>query len=260
MAFLKKLKLAGNRQQTVLLVLLVIASFIIGSLYTKVRYLEGGAPAAGGGQAAQGASKYKSFDDAMRAMAKIAKADEKKLVTCMNSGEKKAVVDADTAEGNSLGVNGTPAFFINGRLLGGAFPFESFKEIIDKELAGTGSNNVANYSQTLQDAAQQGSFDPVQKVVAVGSASTKGPGDAKVTIVEYSDFQCPYCARAFPTVQQILSEYGNKVQFVYKHYPLISIHPRAQITAEASECAKDQGKFWEFHDALFQNQTDWSSL
>ncbi len=242
MAFFKKLKLSGNPQQTVLLVLLVVASFIIGSLYTKVRYLEGGATAAAGGQAAPAASKYKTSDDAMKAMAKIAKADDKKLLECMNSGEKKAIVDADTAEGNTLGVNGTPAFFINGRLLAGAYPFEEFKKVIDEELAGTA--------------------DPatVRATVEVGSASTKGPTGAPVTIIEYSDFQCPFCGRAFPTIQQVLSEYGDKVQFAYKHYPLISIHPRAQKTAEASECARDQGKFWEFHDALFQNQEDWSSV
>lgn len=245
------------KSQMVLVGLLLVASFLLGSLYTKVQYLQGGgAPLAG---AAKG--KYKTFDEAMGALAKDVKVDAKKLVACMNNGEKKAVVDADTAAGNALGVTGTPAFLINGRLLGGAFPFESFKEVIDLELAGKGSNKVTDYSKALQDAAAQGAFNPEPKVVTVADTdSSKGPKDAKVTIVEYSDFQCPYCSKAFPTINQVLKEYGTKVRFVYRHFPLVSIHPRAQKTAEAAECAKDQGKFWEYHDKLFATQTDWTSL
>lgn len=246
--------------QYVLVSLLIVASFMLGSLWTKVKYLEaGGAPTAAGGAAAP-SGKYKSFDDAMSALAKDAGADGKKLVSCMNSGEKKATVEAETSEGATLGVNGTPAFFINGRLLGGAFPFESFKEVIDKELAGTGSDEVTDYSKNLQDAAASGAFNPKKVELTVGSASVRGKMGAPVTIVEYSDFQCPYCSRVHPTVKQIMKEYGDKVVLVYKHFPLISIHPRAQIAAEAAECAKDQGKFWEFHDQLFDHQADWSSL
>lgn len=77
--------------------------------------------------------------------------------------------------------------------------------------------------------------------------------DAEIVIVEYSDFQCPFCARAYPTVNQILEEYGDKVEFVYKHFPL-SNHPLAPKAAEASECARDQGMFKEYHDKLFDTQ------
>jgi protein-disulfide isomerase len=241
MAKTKKLSLGSNPVQTVLLVLLVVASFAIGSLYTKVKYLEGGSSAPAGQEAAL-PSKYESFEEAMRAMANIAGADEDRLITCMNSGEKKAVVDADTTQGDTAGVTGTPAFFINGRLLAGAYPFEEFKTVIDEELAGTADATV------------------VRIPVELGNASAVGPANAPVTIIEFSDFQCPFCGRSFPTVKQILDEYGDDVRFAYKHYPLISIHPRAQKTAEASECARDQGKFWEFHDALFENQVDWESL
>lgn len=242
----------------VLVILLMIASFLVGSLYTKVQYLESAGSAAGAKPQAK--SKYKTFEDAMKALAKEAKADGNKLVACMNSGEKKSVVDADTAEGTNIGITGTPGFLINGRLLGGAFPFESFKEIIDKELEGKGSTRVEDYSKNLQDAAAQGAFDPKPRPYSVGNASVRGGKNAKVVIVEFSDFQCPYCSRAYPTVNQLLKEYGDNITFVYKHFPLVSIHPRAQKTAEAAECAKDQGKFWEFHDQLFQKQTDWSSL
>lgn len=85
-----------------------------------------------------------------------------------------------------------------------------------------------------------------------------GPQDARVVIVEFSDFQCPYCAKAKPTVSQIKETYPNDVRFVYRDYPL-SFHQNAQKAAEASECADEQGKFWQYHDLLFDKQGEWSS-
>lgn len=79
----------------------------------------------------------------------------------------------------------------------------------------------------------------------------RGDEDAKITMIEFSDFECPFCARFHPTVKQILDEYEGDVRVVYRHFPLRSIHPMAQKAAEASECAADQGKFWEMHDKLF---------
>ncbi|MDP7080180.1 MAG: DsbA family protein [Candidatus Undinarchaeales archaeon] len=80
-------------------------------------------------------------------------------------------------------------------------------------------------------------------------------GTAKVTIVEYSDFQCPFCSRVVPTIEQIKATYGDKVNVIFKHFPL-GFHENAQKAAEASECARDQGKFWEYHDILFDNQNN----
>jgi protein-disulfide isomerase len=83
-----------------------------------------------------------------------------------------------------------------------------------------------------------------------------GPEDAPVTIIEFSDFQCPFCSRFInQTYPQIKQEYEGQVRFVYRDFPLNSIHPWAQKAAEAGECADDQGKFWEYHDAIFQAQT-----
>ncbi|MFQ5887353.1 MAG: PCYCGC motif-containing (lipo)protein [Candidatus Hydrothermarchaeales archaeon] len=83
---------------------------------------------------------------------------------------------------------------------------------------------------------------------------SKGPENAPVTIVEFSDFQCPFCASASSTVHKIIDTYGDKVRVVYRDFPLSSIHPHAQKAAEAAECADEQGKFWEFHDMIFANQ------
>ncbi len=77
-----------------------------------------------------------------------------------------------------------------------------------------------------------------------------GNKNAKVSIVEYSDFECPFCQRFHPTIQQVMDKYGKDVRFVYRHFPL-SFHPQAVPAALASECAAEQGKFWEMYDKLF---------
>jgi protein-disulfide isomerase len=81
----------------------------------------------------------------------------------------------------------------------------------------------------------------------------RGDKNAAITIVEYSDFQCPFCSRFHPTMQQVMKNYNGKVRWVFRHFPL-SFHPNAEPAANASECASEQGKFWEFADALFGNQ------
>jgi len=82
----------------------------------------------------------------------------------------------------------------------------------------------------------------------------RGDKNAKVTILEYSDFQCPFCSRFHPTLLQVMNDYKGKVNWVYRHFPLSSIHPDAQKAAEASECASEQGKFWEMADKMFEKQ------
>ena len=82
----------------------------------------------------------------------------------------------------------------------------------------------------------------------------RGNINAPITILEYSDFQCPYCARFHSTMEQIIAEYPEDVRWVYKHFPIDSIHPMARKLAEASECAADQDKFWEYSDEVYNNQ------
>ncbi len=85
-----------------------------------------------------------------------------------------------------------------------------------------------------------------------------GDKNAKVTLVEYSDFQCPACGAFHPLIQQLLKETGSDVRFIYRHFPLYQIHPNAEIAGKAAESAGIQGKFWEMHDLLFENQKEWA--
>jgi Na+/H+ antiporter NhaA len=84
----------------------------------------------------------------------------------------------------------------------------------------------------------------------------RGPADAPVTIVEYADFECPYCGRAEPALRELLAEFGDDIRYVFRHLPLADVHPRAQLAAEASEAAGRQGRFWEMHDLLFAHQDE----
>ncbi len=96
-------------------------------------------------------------------------------------------------------------------------------------------------------------LQPMRVNVAANGFPARGPAAAPVTIVEFSDFQCPFCSRITPTLEQVVSKYGNKVRLVFRQFPL-PMHPNAAKAAEASLCANEQGKFWEMHDAMFKDQ------
>lgn len=96
-------------------------------------------------------------------------------------------------------------------------------------------------------------------VVVGKSDHAQGPEDAPVTLVEYGDYQCPYCADMHPMIKSIAKSMGAQMRFVFRHMPLIEMHPYAQYAAEAAEAAGAQGKFWEMHDAIFQQQSELGS-
>jgi protein-disulfide isomerase len=94
-----------------------------------------------------------------------------------------------------------------------------------------------------------------QLTVPVGPDDhTSGPKNAPVTLVEYGDYQCPHCGRAYPVVKAVQKQLAKKLRFVFRNMPLNEVHPQAELAAESAEAAGAQGKFWEMHDALYENQ------
>lgn len=118
-----------------------------------------------------------------------------------------------------------------------------FKEVVS-EAVKNGKIKVTGYQRP----------EYIRMKVDVGNAPFLGPKDAPVTIVEFADYQCPYCAMAIPTVEDVMKKYPGKIKFVFKNFPL-SFHAQAMGAAVAAECAKEQGKYWQMHDKLFENHS-----
>ncbi|MBZ0169607.1 Disulfide bond formation protein D precursor [Candidatus Methylomirabilis lanthanidiphila] len=96
--------------------------------------------------------------------------------------------------------------------------------------------------------------DPIRVPVSAEGAFAQGPKDAPVTIVEFSDFQCPFCSRVVGTLKEVVRLYPKQVRLAYRDFPIAGLHPKAAKAAEAARCAGEQGKFWEYHDRLFESQ------
>ncbi|MCP3062617.1 thioredoxin domain-containing protein [Myxococcus sp. K38C18041901] len=163
-----------------------------------------------------------------------------------------------------VGATGTPAFFVNGRFINGAQPVEVFTGVIDEELAKAealvkgGVPRAEVYARTIERGVERPPAPPTpeeapRQQVEVGKAPSRGPANAPVTLVAWSDFECPFCSRAVPTLKTLEKEYEGKLRVAFKHQPLPN-HPNAKLAAAASLAAHEQGKFWEFHDLLFANQ------
>jgi len=155
--------------------------------------------------------------------------------SCMDNKKYKDAIQNDIADAQSYSVQGTPTFFINGKKLVGALPLTDFQTAIEVQIANVSQNQIKT-----------------------GSNPVQGATSAPVTIVIFSDYQCPYCQRAEATVKQILQQYSGKVNVYFRDYPL-PLHTFAEKAAEASRCAGEQGKYWEYHDLLFEKQSEWSA-
>ena len=191
-----------------------------------------------------------------------------KFKTDMNSQKVKDIVKADVAESARVGARGTPNFFVNGIPVRGALPYERFKPTIEAELKkandlikkGIKIENV--YAEVMKEAGKPApNFKlPTAPVKPAGPVKVDdhpedmafGPKNAKVTIYEFSDFECPFCSKGADTIDALKKEYGDKIRVVFKNLPL-SFHKNAELAARAAHAAGKQGKFWEMHDKLFDN-------
>ncbi len=115
--------------------------------------------------------------------------------------------------------------------------------------------SIQAYQQQQQQARQTFLQDiKTNPKALIGESPTTGAAESKIVLIEFSDFQCPYCAKADQTLKQFMAKHQNEVTLVYKHFPLTSIHPQALSAAKAAWAANQQGKFWQYHDALFTQQ------
>ncbi len=188
----------------------------------------------------------------------------------MDDHRWKAKVDGDLELGKRLGVTGTPAAFVNGKLVSGAQSYDKWKEVIDAELAaavnlaqsGMPADRVylaraqANYSKPPPVAPEPKADTTTVHKVPVGASPVRGKATALVTIVEFADYQCPYCKRSEATLDQVMNEYVDDVRIVWKDNPL-SFHARAEPAmqlAREARAQKGDAAFWKVHDALFDAQ------
>ncbi len=186
-------------------------------------------------------------DAALIKIAEDLKLDKNKFTGCLVSDKYKSVVQADIAKGSQVGVNGTPAVFVNGRLVSGAQPYENFSKIID---------GIIDPSKAVPFTAPAAAAPPTPVFATFDDLKGRpslGPDNAPVTIVQFSDFICPFCSKVEPVMDQLMQNFPGKIRKVWRHYPL-KFHVGADHIHEASECAHEQGKFWEYHNKLMAQQ------
>lgn len=198
-----------------------------------------------------------------------------RFAKAMADGVGRAAVERDLELGAEKGVSGTPQFFVNGALLSGAQPFEAFRAALDQELAETNKLLAAGVPRaelaSRRSAVNFKKAEPrretevpeqeertVWQVPLAASDPVRGPSDALVTIVMWSDYQCPFCARVEPTLAALREAYPADVRIVWKDNPL-PFHPRAlpaALLARTAHATRGEAVFWQVHDALFESQAD----
>ena len=182
--------------------------------------------------------------------------DRKMLNACMDDPATMQAIAQDYQETQSYGLRGTPSFLLNGRLIPGFLPWEQFGPLI-----------AASKAEALEQALPEGYVlapTPLPPALDFEDEEFAVDGDpnAPVTIVEFSDYQCPFCLRFFQETKPYLDKTyiaTGKVRFIYKDFPIDSIHAQARAAALAAECAGAQGKYWPMHDRIFQGQDEWAN-
>jgi protein-disulfide isomerase len=206
--------------------------------------------------------EWSNASDPTAVMANIAaelELNQADFATCLDSGKYDEVIQANMAEAISYGMTGTPGFFIDGYPLSGAQPFELFAYAV--ELAELGE--LAEAYRPREQQQQQPPPEPTGpvEVSEEGAAFVTGDPNAPVTIVEFTDYQCPFCARhASQTMPQIKANFVDtgQARYVIMDFPIVNNHPQAAKAAEAARCAGDQDAYLAMHEAIFVNQQQWS--
>jgi len=162
----------------------------------------------------------------------------------------EAVIDLEVKEMGPISDEDVLAFYKENFEGKGDVKFDEIRPQIERYLA---SRQAAEVPRKLRDRAKVDVRLAAPRFDVAADGPSKGPADARVTIIEFSDFQCPYCQRAVGTMQQVLAKYPDDVRLVYRHLPLDRIHANARGAAEAAACADEQGQFWTYHDKLFEN-------
>jgi protein-disulfide isomerase len=176
--------------------------------------------------------------------------DETQYQECLKSGRHQGFLKEESSEGSQRGVQGTPTLFLNDKIIAGAYPYEHFVKVIEEILnPGRAPQAAPTPASPPRPPAPKEPvrFDDLEKRPSLG------PDNAPVTLVEFSDFHCPFCKKVGPTLERLMENYPKKIRRVWRHYPL-ALHTGAERTHQASECANEQEKFWEYHKKLFETQ------
>jgi protein-disulfide isomerase len=201
-------------------------------------------------------------DESLVRIAEALGLDGQRARAALASGRYDEKLSQSAGLGGDFAVPSTPHFFVNGRRLSGARPYEDFKRLVDEQLGvaqallNKGVRRADVFRELMKSA--QAAPEPERKTVAAPTRANpwRGPEKARVTITEFSDFQCPFCSRVTETIEQLLAAYPKDVKLVWRHQPL-SFHPNAALAAEAAQEAFEQAGndgFWKYHDTLFANQ------
>lgn len=235
---------SSNIVQYVLIGLLIVAAFFIGSLWTKVGTLEnkGGSAGKVADNAAANPSAEASAPVDVNAMAQNAGLNVEDFKNCVTSKDATDEVAAEEASGATAGVQGTPGIFLvdtktgKGIEIPGAVPYAQLKASLDKVIAGTDLTDLKLSAITDKE--------PI-----------KGDSKARYALVEYSDYDCPYCKQFDSTANQLLKEYEGKVKWAYRQFPLDQLHPNTRAKSVAAICAAKLGgndAFWKFTEEFMK--------
>lgn len=220
-------------------ILLVAFAFLLGMTTTKIQYLQqGGIPTNTQDTQTKNGQQQEITINSVKQWAKDIRLDSNKFNQCVSDEKYKDRINKDISDAITASAEATPTFYVNGTRIVGAVPFDQFKTTLDAMLAG---NETEGEKFTVE----------------TGGLPKLGKDDAPITMIEFSDLQCPFCLRFFTeTFPKIKKEYidTGKVKFYFRHLPLVQLHPMAMPFAHATECANEQGKFWEMHDKIEEEQ------